>query len=176
MDYSDKIVLLLKGLPRSGKSTIAKRLAKHKGWPIINPDSFRLAIHGQVYYGPAEPTVWANVKVAARALLLAGHTHIVIDATNMKRNRRDDWRRENWRVIVYELKTDMETCLKIASDTGRDDLIPVIERMESEHEPLESDEEKWDKLPLPGFELDFILTPVGEEFPENKDETPEKIS
>lgn len=176
MDYSGKIVLLLKGLPRSGKSTMAQKLAKYNGWPIINPDSFRLALHGQVYYGPAEPMVWANVKVAVRALLLAGHTHVVVDATNMKKHRRDDWRRENWRVVVYELKTDMETCLKRAEEAGRDDLIPVIERMESEHEPLESDEESWEVPPLSGCDIDFVIMEPGKKFQEVGEETPEQSS
>jgi hypothetical protein len=48
--------------------------------------------------------------------------------------------------------------------------------MESEHEPLEPDEESWETLSLPSFELDFDILPVGAKFPENEGETPEKIS
>lgn len=178
MDFSGKTLVLLMGLPRSGKSTIAKRILKHKGWPVVNPDSFRLAVHGTPYYGPAEKTVWANVDVAIRALFLAGHTHILLDATNVKRHLREAWNRLGCNVLVYEVADarNKDLCVQRAAEGGRDDLVSVIEKMAEEYEPLEEDESKLSYIDLPSVEIDFVISPMGEQFQEKSDETPGKSS
>ena len=71
-----KVLILTVGLPRSGKSTWAKK----QGYPIINPDSIRLALHGEHFIEDAEPMVWTIAMYMTKALFLAGHNKIIIDA------------------------------------------------------------------------------------------------
>jgi predicted kinase len=119
-------LILMVGLPRSGKTTWARTT----GWPIVNPDSIRLALHGKRFYGPAEPMVWAIAAVMVEALRLAGHAVIVVDATNVSAKRRDEWeRRYQGAVELKVIDTTPEECIRRARAEGDDEIIPVIERM-----------------------------------------------
>ena len=123
------------GLPRSGKST----WAREQNLPIVNPDSIRLAIHGQRFQSLAEDFVWATAKVMVRALFLAGHGTVIVDATNTTRKRRDMWKTcKEWSTVFKLIDTTKEVCLERA--TGDAEIIPVIERMATQYEPLEGDE------------------------------------
>ncbi len=118
------------GLPRSGKTTWARAQAR----PIVNPDSIRLAIHGQRFVAMAEPWVWATAKTMVRALFLAGHDVVILDATNLTNKRREDWLSKEWQTLFHVLDTPKEECLRRAGpDT---EIAAVIERMAREIEPL----------------------------------------
>ena len=130
------ILLVLVGLPRSGKTSWARGLS----YPIVNPDSIRLAMHGQRYLDLLEPLVWLAAKWMVKSLFLAGHTHVVIDATNMTRKRRDAWQSPDWRAMFKRIETPANECLRRAEAAGDKDIIPVIMRMDGEYEPLEPDE------------------------------------
>lgn len=133
------ILIATVGLPRSGKST----WARSQSYPIVNPDSIRLALHGQRYWAPAEPFVWAMAKAMVRALFLAGHRHVILDATNMSRKRRDEWQSEEWGTFFKLFCETALVCKERAKATGQDDLLPVIDRMAAESEPLGEDEQLW---------------------------------
>lgn len=119
-------LILTVGLPRSGKST----WAKGTGFPIVNPDSIRLAVHGQAYREESEPLVWAMAYMMVRALFLAGNETVVVDATNVTKKRRDEWksrfREASIEFVVFP--TTEEECIRRAIETGREDVIPVIRR------------------------------------------------
>jgi predicted kinase len=142
-----KNVILLMGLPRSGKSTLAKQLHKELGYPIVNPDDCRRALHGEAYIQRAERQVWTLVFYMANALLL-GHEGIIVDACNRTRKRRDEWRYElhlgNWEIQVAEVVTPKEIC--IARAEGDDRLIGIIERMAAGYELLGQDEKLYDRF------------------------------
>lgn len=117
------------GLPRSGKST----WAKDSGYPIVNPDSIRLAIHGQAYFGPAEPWVWAMAGAMVEALFLAGHQTVILDATNISSARRQPWINNHGAYIVWKaFYTTGAVCKERALATGQEYLLPVIDRMMAE--------------------------------------------
>jgi predicted kinase len=123
------------GLPRSGKTTWARTT----GWPIVNPDSIRLALHGQRFYGPAEPLVWATAYLMVEALRLAGHDHIVVDATNVSAKRRSEWESRYAGAVEWQVvDTSPGECIRRARAEGDEAIIPIIERMAAE----------WD-LPVP---------------------------
>ena len=88
----EETLILTVGLPRSGKSIWAKK----QGIPIVNPDSIRLALHGKAFILEAEDFVWTIAYTMARALFLAGHETVIIDATNITkkggRNGSNDFR------------------------------------------------------------------------------------
>ena len=130
-----KTLKMTVGLPRSGKST----WAREQGCPIVNPDSIRLALHGQAFAPLAEPFIWAIAKVMVRALFLSGHDVVVLDATNTTKKRREMWASKNWNRAFKVVETPMKICIERAKDSNPD-LIPVIRTMHKEYEPVEADE------------------------------------
>jgi len=136
-------LILTVGLPRSGKTTWAKQM----GVPIVNPDSIRLALHGQPFIGLAEPFVWAIAKTMVRALFLAGHDNVIVDATNTTRKRRDDWKSSSWvrEFKVFggpELKDEFIRRARAMDSTPEhiEGLVGAIERMAEQWEPVKDDE------------------------------------
>jgi predicted kinase len=130
-------LLCLCGLPRSGKTTYARSLHL----PIVCPDAIRLSFHGQRFFPPAEPWVWAFASTMVSSLFLAGHTQVVLDATNTTRMRRQQWRsNELWTVSYGVLLTSKDTCRTRAEAVNDQEIITVIERMAAQWEPLGDDE------------------------------------
>lgn len=119
------------GLPRSGKSTWAAR----QGPPVVNPDSIRLAMHGQVFCQSAEKLVWAHADLTVRSLFLAGHNAVILDATNVSYDRRAEWDSPNWDRACVVFVVDADECARRATVTGRSDLVPVIRRMADKYDP-----------------------------------------
>ena len=118
------------GLPRSGKSTWA---IKWK-FPIVNPDSIRLALHGNAFIKDAEPIVWVIAKYMVKALFIAGHNKVILDATNMTNEARDYWEDEMWKRSYVYFDATKEQCVDRARNADRLYLIDVINRMDEEKE------------------------------------------
>lgn len=130
-------LILTVGLPRAGKTTWALTT----GHPIVNPDSIRYALHGQRFFAPAEPFVWAMAFAMVDALFHAGHEAVIVDATNVSTKRREAWVERfasRAQVTFHVISTDSATCIERAKAEGDETIIPVIERMARE----------WD-LPVP---------------------------
>jgi predicted kinase len=134
--FIHKTLIAMVGLPRSGKSTWAKKA----GHPIVSPDAIRLAIHGQRFIAEAEPFVWAIAKAMVRSLFLAGHGAVILDATNNTRKRRDDWKSKEWETVFKVIGTPDSVCLERAIAEGDEYIVDTIKRMSAEHEPLGDDE------------------------------------
>lgn len=132
-------LILTVGLPRSGKTTWAKQ----QGLPIVNPDSIRLALHGQRFIPAAEPMVWALAKYMVCSLFLAGHARVILDATNTTDKRRQEWYAEalahGYTVSLQIIDTPAEVCLARAAAEGDTAIVPIIEKMAAQ----------WDLDPLP---------------------------
>jgi predicted kinase len=135
-----KTLVLMAGLPRSGKTTRALSLSREHGWPIVCPDAIRLGLHGRRFVGLAEPFVWAVARLMVRALFLAGHDAVVLDATNGTRRRRDEWRDAGWVRQFCVIDTAREACLARAAAEGDAEIGPVIERMAAAWEPVAAEE------------------------------------
>lgn len=130
------VLLLTVGLPRSGKSTWSMKT----GYPVVNPDSIRLALHGQAFYAPAEAFVWATAHLMVAALFRAGHRVVVLDATNITKRRRDDWRSKDWNCGYVCFPTSKEDCIYRAVMNEQRELVPIIERMAKSLEwPVETE-------------------------------------
>ena len=109
--------------------------------PIVNPDAIRLVVYNQRYWQPGEPLVWALVHSMVRALFLAGHNHVILDACNNTRKRRDVWQTdEEWATVFKVFDATPEICVDRARTQRDEEIVPVIRRMASEHEPLQDDE------------------------------------
>lgn len=127
---------MMVGLPRSGKTTRARQM----GYPIVNPDSIRLAMHGQRFAALAEPMVWAVAKIMVRALFLAGHDMVTLDATNTTRKRRDEWKSSEWARTFDVVSASAEVCRERAMEANDTEILPVIDRMAAAWEPIAADE------------------------------------
>jgi len=134
---SNTLILTI-GLPLSGKSTWATK----QGHPVVNPDSIRLAIHGQPFIPQAEGLVWSIAKIMVRALFFCGHDTVILDATNLTEERRSEWRSSKWDLSYEIFHADEETCLARATLQNRMDMVPVIKRMAAQMEPLTEGEVK----------------------------------
>lgn len=120
----DKTLILTVDLPRSGKST----WAKITGFPIINRDAIRLALHGKAYIQEAEDMVTAFENYMVKALFLAGHNRVIIDAMNLKDTYRERWIKGPWEIRVKVFDVSPEVCINRAIKSDREDLIPIINR------------------------------------------------
>lgn len=126
-----KTLTLMGGLPRSGKSSVARRilLGVKEGVAIVCPDEVRKALGCYPFVADREPDVWRTVDTMIRALFGAGHDTVVLDATNVTRARRNQWRSADWDLCMVWVDVDAETCKARAREDGQDYLIPVIDRM-----------------------------------------------
>lgn len=130
----EKVLILLVGLPRSGKST----WAINSGFPIINRDAIRLALHGKPYIQEAEGIITPIEELMVKSLFLAGHDTVIVDATHTTEKRRHRWKYGNWNIYIKKFPVTLGVCIERAKDSNREDLIPVIERM-SEQIDFESE-------------------------------------
>jgi predicted kinase len=108
------------GLPRSGKTTLAKELER-EGWVRVSPDDIRLALHSQPFVKEAESTVWAVARDRSRRLLQSDHK-VLIDATNLSKESRGSWsklaKEFGLSLDIYLVETPFEICLKRNIGTG----------------------------------------------------------
>lgn len=134
-----KRLIMMVGLPRSGKTTRALKLAKKYGAPIVNPDSIRKVIHGENFRLASEPIVWGIAKTMVSALFLAGHDCVIVDACNITRERRNEWRYHINSVLsescVFELQV-IATPVSICRDraVNESSLLEAINRMNANYE------------------------------------------
>lgn len=132
-----RVLILTVGLPRAGKSTWARKQV----WPVVNPDAIRLELTGETFVPSREAEVWSFARSMVGALFGAGHTTVILNATNMTRDRRLSWRSDRWVTALKLLPTPAAVCRARATD--RPDLLPVIDRMEAATEPIGADELMW---------------------------------
>lgn len=129
------------GLPQSGKSTYAQAM-QEAGWVRVNPDDIRLALHGREMYAPAEDLVWANAKLAMRALLLGGH-RVVVDATNTTKKERAPWiamaRELDVSLEAFVVETSAEECQRRNDASEKPIPSEVIDRMAERWEPVKEE-------------------------------------
>jgi len=125
-----KTLIMTIGLPRSGKSS----WARSQNYPIVNPDSIRLALHGKPFDPESEPAVWFIALKMVQSLFLAGHNNVILDATNLTKDRRLFWEKPEWNIRFHYIDTSKEICIERAKKANKDYLIPVIEEMDQTKE------------------------------------------
>jgi predicted kinase len=130
-----KLLIVMVGLPRSGKST----WARSKNFPIVNRDSIRLALHGERFLKPAEGIIKELTLLQVRSLFLAGHDVVILDETCTTRSRRNFWREGRpWTVVFKHIDTPAEECKERAIEDP--EILPIIDHMAAAFEPLDTDE------------------------------------
>lgn len=118
-------IIILVGLPRSGKST----WSKEQGLPIISKDAIRLALHGKRYDAWVEPMVSGLTPLFVDAMFQAGHDIIILDECNVTPSHRNKWRNRGYNIKIKLIDTPIDVCKHRAVITGQEDLIPIIDSM-----------------------------------------------
>lgn len=114
-------LLMLKGLPASGKTTYAKELV-NKGWKRVNKDDLRSMIDDGQWSKKNEVSIVATQELTVQSLLSNGN-NVVIDDTNFFEPHEKRWRElaEKYKA-TFEVKffdVPVEEC--IARDAKRGD-------------------------------------------------------
>lgn len=138
----DKTLVVMVGLPYSGKSTTARRFFRPFA-AIVSPDAIRVALTGTRFFAPIEPLVWAIAKLMIRVLFLTGYDTVCIDICAGTRKRRAEWMSREWETKFFLVETSAGVCIQRAKDSGDEVIVPVIEKMAMEWEPLGEDESRW---------------------------------
>ena len=118
------------GIPRSGKST----WAKSTGWPIVEADAVRLALHNQPFIGDAEPMVWTMVRYFVKSLFLAGHENVILSSCCHTKYRQNEWISKLWDTKYVVFDTPKSECISRALANDQEYLVDVINRMDREFE------------------------------------------
>ena len=136
-------LIAMYGLPRSGKTTICRKLSAALGAPVVNRDTIRLALHGHAYLGKAEPFVKAISGVMVDALFTYGYPTVIVDETCYSKEARKALKSDRWETVFYEVPTPPDVCKERAIATDQAYLLPVIDEMWARREPLGEDELKY---------------------------------
>ena len=84
-------ILVLQGVPASGKSTFARKLAtEYTNWVIVNRDSMRKA--RGTYWLPSQEKYIDKLEVNAVCYALDDNLNVIIDATNLNPNTIKKWK------------------------------------------------------------------------------------
>ena len=130
-------LVIMVGLPCSGKTTIVNKEYLPKGYAIVSPDQIRISLHGRRFVATAESFVWGIVYVMVDSLLARGN-NVVIDGCFNTNKRREPFYK--YKPTYHIVTTSKELCIKRALAAHDEYIIPVIEKMSKESEPLGENE------------------------------------
>jgi len=116
-------IVIMQGLPASGKSTEAAAMLKKMGNGVrINKDLLRTMLHFDKWSGRNEDITRSAARMLAKGFL-ADDVNVIIDDTNLNPRTLQSWvdlgKEMNAKTQVYKMPTTMEECL--ARDAVRGD-------------------------------------------------------
>lgn len=108
-----KIIIMI-GLPASGKTTYVNEVLIPKGYQVVCADDLRLA-HGHIFYGPLEPQIHGLVYTQVRALMHRG-VNIVVDECTCRASYIARWIRlaedMDYELEVHYLEVGLGECME----------------------------------------------------------------
>ena len=123
-------LLVMRGIPASGKSTFAKKLvADQPNWFRVNRDDIRSMFNGDMPYNyKREKQVMASQKAIVRAILSTG-ANVIIDDTNLTDRHLARWRTVanefSAEYAVHVMETPLKDCVARNSIRDRDHYVPI---------------------------------------------------
>ncbi len=107
-------LLMLQGLPASGKSTYAETLCKEQNWKRVNRDLIRTLLHFDIWSGRNESTTVHIEEGAAERLLASGY-NVVVDDCNLNPKNKEMWKgvaeRSGAKFSTKKFDTAYEACI-----------------------------------------------------------------
>jgi predicted kinase len=125
-------LIMLCGLPASGKSTIAKQLKREYNANIISPDELRNELFGTINEQNKNEELFKELSKRVKNNLI-NNNNTIIDATNVSHKRRkiflDELNKIDCKKICYIIATPYEKCIE--QNQLRDRKVPdhVIKKM-----------------------------------------------
>lgn len=108
-------ILMLRGLPASGKSTYAKELARTKGYIRVNKDDLRSMLNDGKYTGKNEKRVLKIEQMIVEEALTSGR-NVIIDNTNFNPIHEQKYlmiaKKHNAELEVKFFDTPLEECIE----------------------------------------------------------------
>lgn len=167
-------LLMLKGLPGSGKSTYAKELVA-QGWKRVNKDDLRSMIDGGKWSKENEKYIFQREMDLVTSFLYEGF-NVVVDDTNF--SREDHWKVFSQKVVgdygvdcEFEVKffdVPVQECIRRDALRGEKSVgAKVIQRMAKQNK-LYPKNVKWDNFNLPFAiitDMDGTLALMGDRSP-----------
>ncbi len=150
------ILLMIVGLPASGKTTVAQAYAKRYGAVHLNSDRVRaeLVLRGR-YDDAAKQCVYDELLARAQAALSAG-SDVVVDSVLHREAARKPFRQ----VAAQSGARCFWVHLRIEAATARERLAHPRPDSEASWEVYETLRAQWEALPYPHLELQADAMPV----------------
>ena len=142
MDTKPKLILMV-GLPASGKSTIVQQYQWEHCCIVVCPDDIRMTMFNTEFNKDVEGLVWFTARAMVKMLLAQGH-NVVLDSTNLTKDRRKEWidlaKECQVIVVAHQMDTPFHECL--ARNNNRDRKVPndVMARMYNACQDVSHDE------------------------------------
>ena len=139
------ILILMQGLPGSGKSTVAVQLQREIQAVIISPDAIRAepAFGGDVTNQSNDAGVWDETYRRATEALRSGQG-VIVDATHTWKPCIDRWRQiaadVNTLCVIHRVSTPLEECLQRNMQRERQVPESVIYRMAAQLAALDAED------------------------------------
>ena len=130
------VLIVLSGLPGTGKSYLARRLAQRLPGVVVESDFVRKVINdSQPSYSSAESTYVHRVARAVMQRLLESGHDVISDATNLA-----EWHRE----LLYPLADKTNARLIIVQTIAPDDIVRErLHRRFEIHDPVDLSDADW---------------------------------
>lgn len=133
-EIMDNSIIIMVGLPGSGKSYVAKRIHKSiPGSAIVNRDAIRLSVHGKAFDKAREDDITKIERIMASSLLLSGTRVLIVDNCNLKSRWRKFWedlgRASGMEVRYGVVRRSLSECTDICLEKGGQVLADVCNSM-----------------------------------------------
>ncbi len=121
-------LIMMKGLPASGKTTKAKEMLEEYGnFVRVNRDQLRPMLHGDARWSGKKEKLTVLTERILVANLLAADNSVIVDDTNLFQSHRDMWSNiainSGAKFEVYDMDADYETCVE--RDLARDNSVGI---------------------------------------------------
>lgn len=124
-------IVIMVGLPRSGKTTFVEKYLKRYDYIILSSDQLRLSLYKEVFIKERESEMWSMFREMYNYFIQT-KSNIIIDSTNLSYENRKyymDIARENkYDITIIHIDTPKDICISRCTD---EKLIDVINYMEN---------------------------------------------
>jgi predicted kinase len=153
----NKLIVLV-GLPGSGKSHLAQEIAKKEQATILSSDDIREELFGDASKQKKTAIVYETLYERAKSLLLSGK-NVVIDATNIDRNKRVKALKkfQNIKKECHYLDTPYEECL-LRNQMRKRKVDPLILFKMRKFLQIPTLSEGWEVIQLHHFNKPYPIT------------------